>query len=89
MAGISVGAITPVKRAITITEFRKSPGRCFENSPVAVLARGRPVGYLLDPELFEAIFSNLTEIHDPLTLKREFGLSDAWLESNAAKVNRS
>lgn len=88
MAGMSVGAITPVNRSVTITEFRRSPSQCFENSPVAVLAYGRTVGYLLDPELFEAIFSNLAEVQDPLTLKRQFGLSDAWLESNTSKVTR-
>jgi hypothetical protein len=34
------------------------------------------------------MLSTMAEYQDPLKLKKQFGLSDAWLESNAAKVNR-
>jgi hypothetical protein len=43
------------------------------------VSKGRPVGYLLSPELFENLTFLMAQIKDPVVLKEELNLSDAWL----------
>ena len=68
-----------VKRSVNVSEFRKSPPRYFINTPVEVLSRGQPIGYLLDAALFEEMMKTLSRFEDPEVLKKEFGLTDGWL----------
>lgn len=68
-----------IEKSVSISDFRKNPSRCFLPGPVEVLSRGRPIGYLIEPELFETMLKALARHGDPATLKKEFGLTDDWL----------
>jgi PHD/YefM family antitoxin component YafN of YafNO toxin-antitoxin module len=68
-----------VEKSVSISEFRRNPSRCFLPGPVEVLSRGRPIGYLLDAELFEAMLEALARHDEPTTLRKELGLTDDWL----------
>jgi len=68
-----------IEKSVSISDFRKNPSRCFLTDPVEVLSRGRPIGYLIEPELFETMLKALARHEDPATLKKEFGLTDDWL----------
>ncbi|SNB59306.1 hypothetical protein SAMN04487880_3549 [Marinobacter sp. es.042] len=78
-----------VDQEISISEFRRSPTRHFENSPVAVLSRGRPRGYLLSVDHFEVMLAAIAECEDPVKLKEKLGLSDAWLDKIVTKDGES
>lgn len=50
-------------RSVSITELKRSPSAVLEQAgsePVAVLNHNRPAGYLLSPQVFEAIVQRLT-----------------------------
>ena len=68
-----------VEHSVSVSTFRKRPTQCFESTPVAVLSNGRPVGYLLNAELFERILSAIAQCEDPVALKKQLNLSDSWL----------
>jgi len=68
-----------VEHSVSLSTFRKNPARCFQSTPVVVLSDERPLGYLIDNELFEAMLASMALSNDPAVLKRQFGLSDAWL----------
>ncbi|WP_300496445.1 hypothetical protein [Marinobacter sp.] len=74
-----------VDQEISISEFRRSPTKHFGYSPVAVLLRGRPRGYLLSVDHFEVMLAAIAECEDPVKLKEKLGLSDAWLEKILSK----
>jgi hypothetical protein len=75
----SIKQLLPTENHVTLREFSRGPARCFEDAPVAVVSKGRPVGYLLSPELFENLTFLMAQIKDPVLLKEELNLSDAWL----------
>lgn len=78
-----------VDQEISISEFRRSPTKHFGNSPVAVLSRGRPRGYLLSVDHFEVMLAAIAECEDPVKLKEKLGLSDAWLDKIVIKNGES
>lgn len=80
MANRFVSPLLPVQQTVNISEFRRGPSRYFKNGPVAVASKGRTVGYLLSPELFENALELLAETEDPLVLKDQLGLSTTWLQ---------
>jgi hypothetical protein len=85
MANQFSSALRPVQQTVSVSEFRQGPSRCFQQGPVAVTKKGRTVGYLLSPELFENALGLLAETEDPRILKDELGLSDTWLQSLVSK----
>ncbi len=68
-----------IEKSVNISDFRKNPSRYFHHRPVEVLSRGRPIGYLLEPELLETMLEALARYENPTTLKKELGLTDDWL----------
>jgi PHD/YefM family antitoxin component YafN of YafNO toxin-antitoxin module len=68
-----------IEKSVNISDFRKNPSRYFLHGPVEVLSRRRPIGYLIDAELFETMLEALARHEKPATLKKELGLTDAWL----------
>ncbi|MAI34698.1 MAG: antitoxin of toxin-antitoxin stability system [Rhodopirellula sp.] len=83
----SIKRVLPLEKSVTLREFSRSPSRCFEDVPVAVLAKGHPVGYLLSPELFKDLIFLMAQTKDPVLLKKELNLSDAWLEKFLGAVD--
>jgi hypothetical protein len=75
----SIKQLLPPENHVTLRAFSRGPARCFADAPVAVVSKGRPVGYLLSPELFENLTFLMAQIKDPVVLKEELNLSDAWL----------
>ncbi|WP_297796507.1 hypothetical protein [uncultured Marinobacter sp.] len=75
----SIKQLFAVAKNVTLTEFSRGPSRCFADAPVAVVSKGRPVGYLLSPELFEKLTTSMAQIKDPASLKKELNLSNTWL----------
>jgi hypothetical protein len=76
----SIRHLLPTEKHVTLRAFSRGPARCFEDAPVAVLSKGRPVGYLLSPELFENLTLLMAQTKDPVLLKEELNLSEAWLD---------
>tara|TARA_R110000823_G_scaffold9407_1_gene32818 strand:- start:577 stop:840 length:264 start_codon:yes stop_codon:yes gene_type:complete len=76
----SIKQLLPLEKHVTLRAFSRGPTRCFEDAPVAVVSKGRPVGYLLSPELFENLTFLMAQTKDPVLLKKELNLSSAWLE---------
>ena len=74
-----------IEKSVKISDFRKNPSRYFLHGPVEVLSRGRPIGYLIEPELFETMLKALARHEDPATLKKEFGLTDDWLRKGTGE----
>lgn len=68
-----------IEKSVNISDFRKNPSRYFLHGPVEVLSRGRPIGYLIDAELFEEMLEALAQHEEPTSLKKELGLTDDWL----------
>lgn len=68
-----------IQYSVSLSEFRQCPSRCFRPSPVEVLSRGRSIGYLIEPELFERMLEALAQHEKPATLRKELGLTDDWL----------
>lgn len=68
-----------IEKSVKISDFRKNPSRYFHHRPVEVLSRGRPIGYLIEPELFETMLKALARYESPAKLKTELGLTDDWL----------
>ncbi len=68
-----------IEKSVSISDLRKNPSRCFLPGPVEVLLRGRSIGYLLEPELFETMLEALARHENPTILKKELGLTDEWL----------
>lgn len=75
-------------RSLTISDLRNGPIRCFEATPASVTRRGKKVGYLLSPEYFEHMLRELAKVEDPVRLKTQFGLSEAWFQSVTAELDR-
>ena len=78
-------ALLPVQQTVTVSNFSRSPTRCFQDGTVAVTKRGKTIGYLLSPALFERGLALLAETEDPGALKEKMGLSDTWLQSVSSK----
>ena len=74
-------------RSVTISEFRRSPTRCFHEDPVEVLSRGQRIGYLVSAKYFEMMLALLVQYKDPAILKEELGLTDDWLRK-VTRANR-
>lgn len=70
-----------IESSVNMSEFRKSPTRYILDSPVAVLSRRKPIGYLVDAELFEMLLGALAQHENPATMKKELGLTDGWLRA--------
>lgn len=52
-------------RSISISDFKKNPARVMREAgshPVAVLNHNRPVFYLVEPRLFEALVEQLEDL---------------------------
>lgn len=68
------------RSSVSISEFRKTPTRCFHEDPTEVQSRGRRIGYLVNAEYFEMMLDRLAHQEDPALLKEELGLTDEWLQ---------
>lgn len=75
----SIKQLFSAGKNVTFREFSRGPTHCFADASVAVLSRGRPVGYLLSLEPCEKLTISMTQIKDPASLKKELNLSSAWL----------
>lgn len=67
------------RSSVSMSDFRKSPTRCFHEDPVEVQSRGRRIGYLVSAECFEMMLDILAQHKDPALLQEELGLTDEWL----------
>lgn len=47
------------EHTVSITELRKNPAQYFIDEPVVVLSKNKPVGYMINAELFEAMVNML------------------------------
>ena len=68
-------------QSVTMSDLRSSPTKCFQKAPASVTSRGKSVGFILSPEHFEQTLRELAKIEDPVKLKRQLGLSEAWFQS--------
>jgi hypothetical protein len=83
----SIRRVLPLEKHVTLREFTRGPSRCFEDAPVAVVSKGRPVGCLLSPEFFENLTFLMAQTKDPVLLKKELKLSSAWLEKFVGNID--
>jgi Antitoxin of toxin-antitoxin stability system len=51
------------ERTVSITELRKNPAQYFTDEPVVVLSKNKPVGYMVNDKLFEAMVDQLEKLH--------------------------
>ncbi|WP_316675447.1 type I toxin-antitoxin system antitoxin YafN [uncultured Tolumonas sp.] len=51
------------EHTVSITELRKNPAQYFTDEPVVVLSKNKPVGYMVNDKLFEAMVDQLKKLH--------------------------
>jgi antitoxin YafN len=76
-----------VEKSVSITELRKNPALYLSGEPVAVLSNNRPAGYLMGPEVFEAIMEALQQREQGREIAGSFRPSAAQLRSIAQRGN--
>jgi antitoxin YafN len=76
-----------VEKSVSITELRKNPARYLSGEPVAVLSNNRPAGYMMSPEVFEAIIDALQQREKGKEIAASFQPSAAQLRSIAQRGN--
>jgi len=50
------------EKTVSISDFRKEPSKYFTDEPIAVLSNNKTAGYVLSPEVFQAMVSLLDNI---------------------------
>lgn len=79
---MSIQAIL-AEKTVSISDFRKEPSKYFTDEPVAVLSNNKAAGYVLSPEVFQAMVSLLETISTET--KAKFRPSKARLEAIAQR----